>query len=95
MNTVELIQEINLGLQLVILGLCLAAWAKRPIVRLRVVPPASWALHGAIYYSVLIGGWVTNHTFWSMWAAALGLHMALLVLGLVWLFLWPAKGWKR
>ncbi len=92
MSTVELIQAINLVLRLVVIGLCLAAWLRRPKVRLWVIPPVLWALHGAIYYAVLLSGMVISYVFLSMWTAALGLHIAILIVGGVWLFLWPAKG---
>ena len=95
MDTLDVIRLINLVLRLAIIGLCAVTWLKRPHVRLWVIPPATWALHGAIYYAVLLSGWVINHTFLSLWSAALGLHMAILVIGMVWLFLWPARGKSR
>ncbi|MCA9868712.1 MAG: hypothetical protein KC410_19645 [Anaerolineales bacterium] len=94
MGNVDAIRLINLGLRLVIVALCALAWVKRPHVRLWVIPPATWALHGAIYYAVLASGLVINYTILSLWSAALGLHIGILILGGVWLFLWPAKGWR-
>ncbi len=92
MDTVDAIRLINLGMRLIIMVVCAVAWVKRPHVRLWVIPPATWALHGAIYYAVLVSGLVINHTFLSLWSAALGLHIGILILGGALLFLWPAKG---
>jgi len=73
-----------------IAALCaMAAW-KRPNMRLWTAPPASWALHGMAFFAFVLAEKLSPLGM-ARWASALWLHACFLVLGGVWLFLWPAR----
>ena len=96
MDAADAIRLVNVAVRLVVLFLCLMAGSRRPLNRklmLWLVAPLSWAIHGLAFYWVLFmaPGFLSPAAM-DRWSAALGLHVALLILGGVWLFLWPAKG---
>lgn len=95
MDTVETIRLVNLAIRLVTLGLCIVSWSRRPRSRLWIIPPLSWAVHEALYYSALLTGLALSPTLQNIWSCALGLHEGFLMIGAVWLVIWPAKGWHR
>ncbi len=94
METVDVIRIINLLLRLAVIALCLTTIRTRPGAWLKAVAPLSWALHGLVFYSILIAGISINPTLLGLWSSALGLHVGFLIFGAVWLFVWPAKGLK-
>lgn len=94
METIDSFWVINLLLRLAVLSLCLIAFRKRPRARLWAIPPLSWALHGLVFYIILSAGIPINPTLLRLWSAALSLHVDILIVGAVWLFVWPAKGLK-
>lgn len=73
-----------------IVALCATAWWKRPGDRLWAIPPLSWALFGMALYVAVLYGNLSPRAF-GIWAGALWLCTCFLVLGGVWLFLWPAR----
>ncbi len=70
--------------------LCAAAWWKRTADRLWIIPPLSWALLGMTLYILVLRGGMSSRAF-GIWAGVLWLSTCFLVLGGVWLFLWPAR----
>ena len=96
MDAADAIRLVNVTVRLVVLFLCLMAGIRRPrkwALVLWLVAPLSWAIHGLAYYWVLfMAPGLFSPAAMDRWLAALGLHVALLILGGVWLFLWPAKG---
>lgn len=73
-----------------IVVLCVVAWWKRPAERLQTIPPLSWALFGVALYIAALTHSLSPRSF-TFWASALWLSTCFLVLGGVWLFLWPAR----
>lgn len=94
METIDGIRLVNLAIRLAVIGLCIAGWLRRPKSRLWVIPPVSWAVHGVVFYAVLLLGVALPPTFQSLWSSALGLHVGFLIVGAVWLVIWPARGWR-
>ena len=94
METVDVMRSINLALRLAIVVLCVAAWRGRPKDRLWVIAPLSYALNGVVYYVLVLSRILTNPEVIGTWSSSLGLHVGFLILGGVWLFLWP-RGRKK
>ena len=92
MDAAEVIRMVNVGIRLIVLALCAAAWVRRPKVRLWVVAPATWTLPGLVYYGFLFTGCCFSAAAMDRFAAAMGLSGALLIFGATWFFLWPARG---
>lgn len=75
---------------LAVVGLCIMAWLKRPSGRVWIVPPLSWGVFGMILFAVALYYDIPPRAM-SFWIGALWLHTCFLVLGGVWLYLWPAR----
>lgn len=95
MDSVDVIRLVNLAIRLVTIALCVMGWLRRPKSRLWIIPPLSWAVHGILFYCLLLAGVTLNPTFQSLWSSAMGLHVGFLIIGAVWLAIWPAKGWHQ
>ena len=89
MEPLDVMRSINLVLRLAIVVLCVSAWRGRPKDRLWVIAPLSYALNGVVYYVLVLSRVLTNPEVISTWSSSLGLHVGFLILGGVWLFLWP------
>lgn len=88
--TLTAVQIVILTTLIAIVALCVLAWWKRPSERLRTIPPLSWALSGVALYVAALVRDLPPRVF-AFWAGALWLSTCFLVLGGVWLFLWPAR----
>lgn len=96
MEAIETIRVVNLVLRIAIVVLCAGAWLARPRRCLWVVAPLSYAVNGIVYYSLILSGVLTNAVTISIWSSSLGLHVGFLILGGVWLFIWPAyRGFRK
>lgn len=89
METVDVMRSINLVLRLATVVLCVMAWRERPRARLWVIAPLSYALNGVVFYVLVLSRTLTSPEAISTWSSSLGLHVGFLILGGVWLFLWP------
>lgn len=88
--TLTVVRIVILVLLVAIIALCGMAWWKRPFNRLWIIPPFSWSVFVMALYIAVLYGDISSRMF-SVWAGALWLCTCLLVLGGVWLFLWPAR----
>ena len=88
--TLMSVRIVTLFTLMAIVALCVMAWRKRPSERLRTIPPLSWALFGVALYVAVLYRDLSPRAF-AFWAGALWLSTCFLVLGGVWLFLWPAR----
>lgn len=89
-TTLTAVRIVILATLVAIVALCVVAWWKRPAERLRTTPPLSWALFGMALYVAVLYHDLSPRAF-AFWAGALWLCTCFLVLGGVWLFLWPAR----
>jgi hypothetical protein len=76
-----------------ILGACGYLWTTRPHRRPHIIPPFTWALHGTIYYTLVLTGVLpAGHPLTVLLSAVLRLHAVLLVSGGLMLFIWRPNG---
>jgi hypothetical protein len=78
---------------LCILGACVYLWINRPHRRPHIIPPFTWALHGATYYTLVLTGILpTGHQVTILLSAVLRLHAVLLTAGGMMIFIWRPNG---
>jgi hypothetical protein len=76
-----------------ILGACVYLWINRPHRRPHIIPPFTWALHGACYYTLVLTGILpTGHPVTILLSAVLRLHAVLLTAGGLAIFIWRPNG---
>lgn len=84
------IPVLTLTVFVLIAALCAMAWWRRPAHRFWAIPPFSWALFGITLYAIVLHRGMSPAAF-AFWAGTMWLTTCFLVLGGVWLFLWPAR----
>lgn len=93
MNTTDALQILSLIMFLGVLALCWAAWGKLSQAgRYYLVPVATYALHGALFYTVVTFFQVyTTGEMRMLWSVVLRLHSVILAGSYVAIYAWPRK----
>lgn len=86
------IQRLLFAGMLLILATCAYLWFERPNRRAHIIPPGTWAMHGATYYALVFTGVLpAGHDLTILLSAVLRLHSVLLISGGLLLFVWRPK----